>query len=94
MTSGLSSVGDGLIFERFAPLTFGLRLAQHAEGIQMPLVHWRIGKLPLPRFLAPRSDTTEHVDGDGRFRFDVRLSVPLVGSLVHYRGWLEPTPKA
>lgn len=91
MTSVLSSQGGGLMLERFAPFTFGLKLERDAKSIQMPLGHWSIGKLTLPGFLAPRSETTEHIDGDGRFRFDVRLSAPLIGLLVHYRGWLEPT---
>lgn len=91
MTSVLSGHGGGVMLERFAPFTFGLKLEQDAKGIQMPVAHWRIGKIPLPGFLAPRSETREHIDGDGRFRFDVGLSAPLVGSLVHYRGWLEPT---
>jgi hypothetical protein len=25
---------------------------------------------------------------DGRFRFDVRIGLPLIGQLVRYRGWL------
>lgn len=91
MTSVLSSLGGGQVSERFAPFTFGLTLEQDAEGIEMPLSHWRIGKLRLPRFFAPRSETKEYVDDAGRFQFDVKLSAPLVGSLVHYRGWLEPT---
>ncbi|MEM8654142.1 MAG: DUF4166 domain-containing protein [Pseudomonadota bacterium] len=90
MTSVLSSQGDRLILERFAPFSFGLKLEQDAKGIQMPLKHWRIGRIPLPGFLAPRSETTETTDSDERFRFDVRLSVPFVGFLVHYRGWLQP----
>lgn len=94
MTSVLSSRGGRLMSERFPPFTFGLRLEQDAKGIQMPLANWHIGKLPLPRLLAPCSETKEHVDDDGRYQFDVRLSAPLVGSLVHYRGWLEPTHKS
>ena len=40
--------------------------------------------------LAPKSQTAEFVDEDGRFRFDVAISVPLVGPVVRYRGWLAP----
>lgn len=90
MTSVLSCQVDRLIQERFAPFTFGLKLERDAKSIQMPLRHWRVGRLPLPVFLAPRSETTEQIDSNGRFRFDVRLSAPLIGLLVHYRGWLEP----
>jgi len=90
MTSILSPADDGLVFEQFAPFTFGLRLELGTQGIQMPLENWNIGTLPLPGALAPRSQTKAHVDDDSRYQFDVRLSGPLVGLLVHYRGWLEP----
>ena len=93
MTSTLSTLGEGLIFERFAPFTFGLRLEQGAKRIQMPVESWKIGTLPLPGLLAPRSQTKEYVDDDGGYQFDVRLSGPLVGLLVHYHGWLEPEHK-
>ncbi|WP_037308890.1 SDR family oxidoreductase [Ruegeria halocynthiae] len=93
MTSVLTSLGDSMVFEQFAPFTFALKLDHDSDGVRMPLVKWRAGKLRLPRFLAPRSDTNEYVDDDGRFRFDVELSAPFVGPLVHYRGWLKPDHK-
>ncbi|WP_299609611.1 DUF4166 domain-containing protein [uncultured Tateyamaria sp.] len=93
MTSILSSQNGGLIFERFTPFTFGLRHEQGAKGIQMHLENWHIGTLPLPGILAPRSQTKAHDNDDRRYQFDVRLSDPLVGLLVHYRGWLEPENK-
>jgi hypothetical protein len=43
--------------------------------------------LPLPRALWPAIEASESQD-DGRFCFDVRIALPLVGRLVHYRGWL------
>ena len=30
------------------------------------------------------------IAAQGRFRFDVALFLPLIGLLVHYRGWLVP----
>ncbi|WP_299726498.1 DUF4166 domain-containing protein [uncultured Tateyamaria sp.] len=93
MTSVLSHSGNGMIVERFAPFSFALRLAQDADGLRMPLAKWWLGKLPLPRVLAPRSDTREYVDEMGRFHFDVKLSVPIFGQLIHYRGWLAPDRK-
>jgi hypothetical protein len=27
---------------------------------------------------------------DGRFRLDVAIGLPLIGTIVHYRGWLIP----
>lgn len=93
MTSTLSTLGDGLIYERFSPFTFGLRLEQGAKRVQMSLESWKIGKLPLPFALAPRCQAKEYIDNDGRYQFDVKLYGPLIGLMVHYRGWLEPESK-
>jgi hypothetical protein len=39
-------------------------------------------------WLCPHSDSYEASD-DGRFRFHVEISHPLMGLIVRYRGWLE-----
>ena len=56
----------------------------------MPIVGWRFFGLPMPRFLAPVSVAREFEDETGRYRFDVRLSAPVVGLPAHYSGWLRP----
>jgi len=33
------------------------------------------------------------VKKDGRFHFDVPIALPLIGDVVHYRGWLAPVEK-
>jgi Domain of unknown function (DUF4166)/Saccharopine dehydrogenase NADP binding domain len=76
--------------ERFGPLTFNLGLVARDSDMHFPITGWRIGPLRLPAFLAPRSQAREYVDDQGRFRFDVRMSLPLFGLLAHYRGWLKP----
>lgn len=93
MSSVLRKEIDGTFTEYFAPFTFILGLSREADGLKMPVLGWRFGRLPLPRALAPRSDTTEFEDEEGRFRFDVRLTLPIVGLLAHYKGWLVPTSK-
>ena len=50
---------------------------------------WSIWRLPLPLFLAPRSRAREWQE-DGRFCFEVPIALPLIGRIVHYRGWLAP----
>jgi Domain of unknown function (DUF4166) len=45
--------------------------------------------IPLPGWSLPRSDTTEAADGP-RTTFDVALSLPLIGPIVRYRGWVAP----
>jgi hypothetical protein len=49
---------------------------------------WSLFGIPLPAWLGPRSDSFESVD-QGRFRFHVAISHPLLGSIVRYRGWLQ-----
>jgi saccharopine dehydrogenase-like NADP-dependent oxidoreductase len=88
--SVLSATEANVATERFGPLTFNLGLIVKDHEIRFPVTGWRIGALRLPIFLAPRSEAREYVDDEGRFRFDVRLSLPLFGLMAHYRGWLKP----
>ena len=81
---------DGQLREQFGPLTFTLALSASAQGTAMPVAGWRLFGLPMPRFLAPRSEAFETQDADGAFRFDVRLTLPPGIALAHYRGWLRP----
>lgn len=79
----------GQMTERFGPLTFTLGLHVADGQLHFPVLAGRMGPLPLPRFLLPRSVAREY-EAEGRFHFDVALHVPLTGGLlVHYQGWLE-----
>ena len=87
--SHLSQRGRWLV-ERFGPFRFAFDLPSDARGLTMIMRRWWIGPVPLPGWLAPRSTAREWTEG-GRFHFDVPIALPLIGRLVHYRGWLEPT---
>ncbi|SHE50371.1 Saccharopine dehydrogenase NADP binding domain-containing protein [Litoreibacter ascidiaceicola] len=77
--------------ETFGPLTFGLDLTVSNGELLFPVTNGRaFGIIPIPRFLTPISETRESVDAEGRFRFDVRLSLPNGALIVHYKGHLEP----
>ncbi|KAK0332219.1 hypothetical protein LTR94_025774, partial [Friedmanniomyces endolithicus] len=78
----------GQIRERFGFLTMKLQLQVQGERLAYLMQGWSLGVLPLPKALAPRTETHEAVDGEGRFTFDVDISMPIVGCLVRYRGWL------
>jgi hypothetical protein len=80
----------GSIEERFGLVTFRLALTANADGIDMNIVAGRIGGVPLPGWMLPRCFARERVDAQGRFTFDVPMSLPVLGRLVHYRGWLVP----
>ena len=77
----------GLLCERFFPFVFFHRLTASPAGLQWDLVAWRLGPLPLPRWLMPPTICFESGDGD-RFVFDIDVKFPIIGQLIHYRGWL------
>lgn len=86
--------GAGVLCERFGPFRFRLRLKAEARRVVWPVEAWNFFGIPLPRALMPKSEASEEVDGDGRFRFDVAISVPFAGLVVRYRGWLAPVDGA
>ncbi len=86
--SVLSPAGSGAVRERFGPFKFQMSLPVEDGEMGMPVTHGWFLSLPLPKALLPRSETREY-DEDGVFRFDVKLSAPPVGLIVHYEGWLK-----
>jgi hypothetical protein len=86
-SSALSQRGECLV-ERFGAFRFAFNLPSDAKGLRMVMKGWWLGPLPLPLALAPRSEAREWEE-DGRFRFDVSIGLPLLGTIVQYRGWLE-----
>ncbi|MGL4322277.1 MAG: DUF4166 domain-containing protein, partial [Paracoccaceae bacterium] len=77
--------------ERFGLLTFAIDLHVQDGALHYPVTKgWCCG-IPLPRWSLPRSDTVEGSDGP-RTTFDVSLSLPVIGPVVRYQGWLEPAP--
>lgn len=78
----------GLLRERAGPVTFLFALQASGEGLVLILRGVRVFGMPLPRFAHPRVRTFES-ERDGRYRFEVEGSLPLVGLIVRYAGWLE-----
>jgi Domain of unknown function (DUF4166) len=80
---------DGRLTERFGALSFTIALRAQDGKLHYPVTQgWFLG-IPLPRWSLPRSDTHEAADGP-RATFDVALSLPLIGPIVRYQGWLVP----
>ena len=79
----------GQLTERFGPIRFGFDLRREADGLSMHFARWWLGPLPMPSFLMPRGTAREY-EAEGRFHFDVPIALPLVGPVIHYRGWLTP----
>jgi len=81
---------ERLLCERFGLLTFAMALVPQGERLNLVLRRWTCFGIPLPMWLCPRSNSYETVE-DGRFRFHVEISLPELGLIVHYRGWLVPS---
>ena len=79
----------GLLVERFGPMAFGLAVLEDEGRLRLTVRDWSFLGIPLPARLAPGGEVFEHGDG-GRFNFSVAITFPLIGLLVHYRGWLVP----
>ncbi|MEP3224810.1 MAG: DUF4166 domain-containing protein [Parasphingorhabdus sp.] len=75
--------------ERFGPFRFYFTLPVTSDGLKMQLKGWTFWRIPLPLFLAPQSTASEWEEA-GIFNFDVPITLPLFGLMVHYRGWLKP----
>ena len=84
---------SGFIVERFGPMSFALAATEERGRLRVVPRHWSAFGIPMPAFLGPRADGIEH-NANGRFNFDVVLCLPLLGLIVHYRGWLEPLGEA
>jgi saccharopine dehydrogenase-like NADP-dependent oxidoreductase len=80
---------DNSFWEKFGPLNFKLKLRVENGRLLYPITQARAWGMPMPQFLLPHTDAFETVDEKGRFVFDVRITLPVGGMLVHYRGWLE-----
>jgi hypothetical protein len=93
--SHLSAGGAaGRLIERFGPMAFDLDARADARGFELSIRGARVFGVPLPRALAPSTRAGASVDEHGRYRFDVLITLPVVGRLVRYRGWLAPVTSA
>ncbi len=77
-----------LLCERFGPLNFPMALELVDGELDLVLRGWTAFGIPMPAFLGPRVTAFENVDDAGRFHFHSDISLPLIGRIVHYRGWL------
>ena len=75
--------------ERFGIITVALALVISDEKLFLIPRHWRAFGIPLPKALLPKGNSFE-AEEEGRFRFDVEVSAPIVGLIVAYKGTLSP----
>jgi Domain of unknown function (DUF4166) len=80
--------GTRSLEERFGPFSFRMKISGREDGLDMHMVSARMGPLPLPKFMTPKIKATERTNPKGEHLFDVSISLPLIGRIVHYAGWL------
>jgi hypothetical protein len=80
---------DGLVVERFGPVAVAMAVLEETGRLRLVVRGWSKFGIQMPLRLAPRVEALEHDDG-GRFNFDVSISLPIIGLVVHYRGWVAP----
>jgi saccharopine dehydrogenase-like NADP-dependent oxidoreductase len=76
--------------EILGPLTIRLHWKPSEHGLQLETLSARLFGCPLPDFLRPRSHASETIGADCQFHFDVPIALPLIGTIVHYKGNLKP----
>ena len=78
----------GRFTERLGPLSFDLEAWPDVRGFDWIPRGWRLGPVPLPKFMAPKIRARTYAAG-GIYRFTVLVSHPLAGVIVAYAGRLS-----
>jgi hypothetical protein len=79
---------DGLLCEQIGGLTLQFALCAQAGAMQWRAVGARWLGLPLPASAFTRVVAREY-DEAGRYHFDASATLPWIGLLLRYRGWLD-----
>ena len=90
--SPAGAASTGVIIERFGLLKFTIALSVNDGVLEYPVTDGTCFGIPLPKFLLPSSQSREYVDAQRRACFDVKISLPIAGRIVSYRGWLQESP--
>jgi hypothetical protein len=76
------------VVETLGPARLVFSLEEENGSLVMNLRSMRFLGVPCPRWLLPRVFARER-GRDGRLEFDIRASLPLIGQVTAYRGWLQ-----
>lgn len=75
------------IYEQFGPIKFKMLFRVENQKLHYDIVSASIYGIPYPKSFLPKSATHERQE-HGKFIFDVDISLPLLGRLIAYKGWL------
>lgn len=80
---------EWLVREKFGAVAVDVALLVEDSNLRYVLRGWTFFGVPMPLAWAPRLIALESVQ-DGVFKFDVKISHPWIGLIVHYVGTLAP----
>ena len=78
----------GLMVERMGPATNIFRVSVEDDALRLDLVGFRFFGIPLPPALRPHCHARER-EQDGRYLFDVPVSLWWLGRIIRYTGRME-----
>lgn len=79
----------GYLVERLGPVAIVFELAGDSQQLRWIPRGGRLLGMALPsRFFA--CVAAVETMSEGRYCFDVRAALPIIGLIIHYRGWLRP----
>jgi hypothetical protein len=81
-----------LVREQFGPVCVDSALLVEGTHLRYVIRRWALFGISLPLAWGPRARALESTLGD-LFKFDVQISHPITGLIVHYTGTLAPMPK-
>jgi len=77
-----------LMCERFGPIRLGMALVTDGDVLRYVPRRWTFLGMPMPKVLMPNGEIFETVV-DGKFVFHVEITLPFIGNVVTYDGWLK-----
>ena len=82
------SADQGLLVERLGPLSITFQLEATEQQIRWTPRAGRVLGVCLPASFFKGVVASESML-DGRYHFDVQAALPVIGLVIHYRGWLQ-----
>jgi hypothetical protein len=79
---------QGLVRERIGPVSIAMALVVDGHCLRYVVRAWTLFGVPMPLTWSPQTQALESIE-DGQFKFDVTISHPLTGMIVHYTGILR-----
>lgn len=82
---------EGYWVESTGPIRLSLTVDIRQGGWYWQFIKGQLGIIPLPRWLLPQTTAYKRIE-NGRYRFYVGISVPMLGTVLSYSGLLDTKP--